>query len=177
MKNQAGPPRRQAGQTLLEILLAFSVSVVVLGGIVVGISTSLNNARFSKNQNLANSYAQEGMSVVRRVRDLSWPDFTSKTNTYYCIAQGSLELEEVLGSPPNRCSDDINDKFLIEGIFYREVELVHNPSPAPLDECGNGSKVTVTVSWSDSKCGVGAALCHKAELTSCFSNIDQIQFL
>ena len=140
---------------------------MVLSGIVIGISTSLSNAQYAKNQNLANSYAHEGMTALRKLRDESWPQFLLYTNSTYCIPQGSLELEEATFPPPNRCSG-----YPVGEIFYREVMLEHispDPTPTPSAECGYGSKATVKVSWSDGRCSIGNALCHKVELISCFS--------
>src|SRR3989344_8816651 len=81
----------QAGQTLLEILLAFSVSILVLSAIVIGITTSLSNTQYTKNQGLANSYAKEAMAVARGIRDSSWGNFSSlkdfTTNITYCLGQ------------------------------------------------------------------------------------------
>ncbi len=151
----------QAGQTLIEILLAFSVSILVLSAIIVGITTSLSNTQYTKNQNLANSYAKEGMAVVRQIRDSSWPNFVSKTQPTYCLVQNSIVLTDP--PPPLNCGQNV-------GIFMREVKFIHNSA-----ECSNGSKVTVTVSWSDNKCPLGAPYCHKVELITCFSNIDQKQ--
>lgn len=158
MKNQKGSPRVEAGQTLLEILLAFSVSILVLSAIVVGITISLSNTQYTKNQNLANSYAKEAMAVVRQIRDSSWPNFFSKTQPTYCLARNSTELAALTSI---NCGQNV-------GIFMREVKFMHNSA-----ECSGGSKVTVKVSWSDSKCPVGTPFCHKAELITCFSNIDQ----
>lgn len=163
----------QAGQTLIETLLAFSVAVLVLSAIVVGISTSLSNTQYTKNQNLANSYAQEGMAVVRGIRDSSWPKFFSyTTNATYCLAQNSI----ILTDPPLalNCGQNV-------GIFSREVKFEHASQSCIADPaclgpaCLKGSKVTVKVSWSDNKCPVGTPLCHKVELVTCFSNIDQKQ--
>lgn len=171
---------KQKGQTLLEILLAFSVSILVLSAIIVGITTSLSNTQYTKNQNLANSYAQEGMAVVRQIRDSNWPKFSQyTTNTTYCLTRNSTELS--LASPPLlNCGQNV-------GIFSREVKIEHNssdclagtpPTPTPVPSIiPRGSKVTVKVSWSDSKCpsGAGNPLCHNVELITCFSNIDQKQ--
>lgn len=180
MKNQNGLPRGEAkcrtvpgeaGQTLIEILMAFSVSILVLSAIVVGVTTSLSNTQYTKNQNQANSYAQEGMSVVRQIRDSSWPKFSSyESNTTYCLKQNSTELTSA-SSPPLFCGDEENK---VGGIFFREVKFIHESG-----ECSNaglsGSKITVKVSWSDNKCPIGTALCHKVELVTCFSNLDQKQ--
>lgn len=163
MKKNAG------GQTLIEILLAFSIAILVLSAIVVGTNTSLGNAQYTKNQNLASSYAQEGMEIVRKIRDSSWDKFLSYSGTY------CLNEEKILVSD---CADI--------GIFKREVIVGHRsenclaptPSVAPAVTPiinPTGSKVAVIVSWFDSKCPSGQNVrCHKVDLVSCFSNINQI---
>jgi type II secretory pathway pseudopilin PulG len=159
--------KEQSGQTFLEILLAFSISILVLSAVILGVTTSLSNAQYTRNQGLANSYAQEGMSVVRKMRDSSWTDFNSKTNGDYCIARNSTTLEAVASE---NC-DELPD------IFRRVVNVIRNtddcaaptPNPPPAVVL-KGNKVTVTVSWTDNKCLPGNPFCHKVELISCFSN-------
>lgn len=164
---------KQKGQTLLEILLAFSVSILVLSAIVIGITTSLSNTQYTKNENLANSYAKEGMAVVRGIRDSSWPNFSSKTEPVYCLSQNSTILTEP-SPPPINCGQNV-------GIFSREVRFEHESVSCKADSdcvepgCLKGSKVNVKVSWSDNKCPVGTPYCHKVELISCLSNLDQKQ--
>lgn len=170
---QAGLPAvasAEAGQTLIEILLAFSVCILVLSAIIIGISTSLSNTQYTKNQNLANSYAKEGMTVVRQLRDSSWNNFHSlrdlfTTNTKYCLGQNPMELKELT---LQNCW--AQSPVPVGGIFSREVKFEHDSV-----DCSGGSKVTVKVSWSDSKCPVGNPRCHNVTLISCFSNLDQKQ--
>lgn len=157
----------QKGQTLLEILLAFSVSILVLGAIVMVITTSLNNAQYTKNQGLANSYAKEGMAIVRKTRDSNWLNFLSKSG-HYCLGSGESEITTPSCTPPN------------VGIFWREITITHNSDRCKADPgctdpgCLKGSSVSVKVSWPDSKCpaGVGDPYCHNVELITCFANLD-----
>lgn len=163
--------KKQNGQTLLEVLLAFSVLILVLSAIIIGVTTSLSNTQYTKNQNLANSYAKQGMAVVRQLRDSSWPNFSSKDKVNYCLAQENpMKLVELTSTD---CGQNV-------GIFSREVTIERNlpdcsagspptPTPTPVP---TARKVTVTVSWSDSKCPVGNPRCHNVKLISCFSNID-----
>ena len=175
MIKQKGSPRCEAGQTLLEVLLAFSASILVLSAIIIGITTSLSNTQYTKNQNLANSYAKEGMAVVRQIRDSSWPKFSFyNTNTTYCLNQSSVALTESV-LPSLTCGPNV------AGVFSRSVKFEHASASCIADPscsgpaCLRGSKVTITVSWSDNKCPVGAPFCHRVELITCFSNIDQKQ--
>lgn len=159
---------KEKGQTLIEILLAFSVSILILSAIAIGITTSLSNAQYTKNQNLANSYAQEGMAIVRKIRDSGWPVFSSyESSIVYCIGPNSTDL--ILASPSSLCRQ--ND-YIIGGVFAREVKLVHYEDDSS-NGCSGGSKATVKVSWSDNKCAVNNSFCHNTELITCLSNIDQ----
>lgn len=166
--------REQAGQTLIEVLLAFSVSILVLSAIIIGITTSLSNTQYTKNQNLANSYAKEAMAVVRKIKESGFSQFSSYTQPVYCLAQNSVVLTKPI-LPSLTCGQNII------GIFSRVVKFEHESAACIADlvcsgpSCLRGSRVTVAVSWSDNKCPVGTPLCHKVELITCFSSIDQKQ--
>lgn len=167
---------RQEGQTLLEILLAFGASILVLSAVVLGVTTSLSSTQYTKKQGLANSYAREGMAVVRKIKDLNLPTFFSYSGSY-CIGPSltysTTDLKTYSGTP--KCRD-----LLVEG-FAREVKFEPNnsdcsegllPPPAPPPAIIlKGSKVTVKVSWPDSKCPTDI-YCHNVELITCFANID-----
>ncbi len=159
------------GQTLLEILLAFSIAMLVLSAIIIGINTSLTNTQYTKNQGLANAYAQEGMDIVRRIKDSDWDIFFAKTAPMYCIDKGSTALRDP--SPALNCGQNVDN------IFSREVKFIHSYSSCLADPgcsgeaCLKGSEVTVKVSWSDSKCE--SPYCHGTELISCFTQINKKQ--
>jgi len=174
--------RKQSGQTLLEILLAFSVAILVLGSIVFGVTTSLSNAQYTKNQGLATSFATEGMTVVRKIRDSSWNNISSladfTNNEKYCLDKNLHFTEIPVGQNCDGSTYGLGDS----GIFSREVRFEHNKSECcPSSGCSSGSvvtsRVTVKVSWADNKCPAGASnpLCHSVQLISCFSNIDSKQ--
>ncbi|MBI4089395.1 MAG: type II secretion system protein [Candidatus Levybacteria bacterium] len=162
------------GQTLLEILLAFGVSILVLSAIIVVVNASLSNAQYTKNQSLANSYAAEAMSVVKQIRDSNWSNFISYvTGTTYCLDQNKATLRES-DPPPLVCGQNVE-------IFSREVRFEHASDSCLADpacmgpSCLKGSKVAVKVLWSDSKCPSGNIFCHQEELITCLSNIYQKQ--
>lgn len=156
------------GQTLIEILLAFSVAILVLGAIVVGVTTSLRNTQYTKNQGLANSYAQEGMAIIRQIRNSRWSDFENYTAAKYCLGPSPVALKE-LELPNKNCG---YEDVAVGDIFSREVVFEHR-SPT----CSGGSKVTVAVAWFDSKCpsGTDNIYCHEVDLVSCFSDIGKKQ--
>lgn len=147
--------RSKSGQSLIEVLLALGMAVVIVTSITALIVFTLDNASFRKNQNLANAYAQEGMEVVRKIRDSSWSYFDS-LNGWFCLAGNSTALVSRGGSD---CDGEGN-----VGIFIREIR-----SQAGGSDCGaSNRKITVSVYWLDGKCNSGS-FCHKAELISCFA--------
>jgi hypothetical protein len=186
MTKQKDLSLNEEGQTLLEVLLAFSVSILALSAVILGIITSLNNAQHTKNQSLASFYAQEGMAVIRKMRDSNlntfslFGTFTPSNKIAYCLGPGANDLGESdrLSVYPN-----CREQKPVGGIFSREVRFEHESSdcrmeipPPPIPTPAiilKGSKVTVIVSWTDNKCPT--PLCHKVELINCFSKIDQKQ--
>jgi|WetSurMetagenome_2_1015567.scaffolds.fasta_scaffold01318_7 type II secretory pathway pseudopilin PulG len=152
-----------AGQMLLEVILAIAMAIITVGAVMMIIVASLSRAQYSKNQDLANSYAREGIDTVRKMRDSNWSDFHSK-NGSYCLNQGAVAL----GSPP--CTANVG------GIFTRKVNLLQDDSVG----CSgggalSGAKITVTVSWPDNKCPPSKLDCNNVTLVSCFSNINAMQ--
>jgi len=162
--------RREDGQTLLEVLLAFGISILVLSSVAMGIVTSLNNIQYTKNQDLATTYAQEGLAAVRQKRDSGWYGTSSlkdySSNTIYCI-DNNLDFQKLIS--PNQ--DCVTEGYAVPGggIFSREVVFQHGSVSCD----GTGSLATVTVSWSDGKCSASAPYCHNVKLVSCFSNVDE----
>ncbi len=146
------------GQTLIEVLIALGVVAVIVSSIAALITTSLSNAQFGRNQNQASVYGQEGMELVRRIRDSDYPTFTTYTGTY-CVAKDQTTLGVASGSctTPN-----------IDTLFIRSIQIEQGG-------CGvNLARVIVSVSWNDSKCQAGNS-CHKSQLSSCFSTVNPIQ--
>lgn len=150
--------KMQKGQTLLEVLVALGASVFILTAITVIVVTSLSGTQFTKNQNLANQYAQEGIEVVRRIRDSGGWTIFSALNGSYCLAGGDTTLSPSCNSPN------------IGGTFVRKVDIIGNSKECPVP-ASNGSKVTSTVSWTDGKCASGT-YCHKVQLTTCLHNVN-----
>lgn len=146
----------QKGQTLIEAVVALAVAITILSAIVVAVVSSLSNTQFTKNQNQANHYAQEGMEIVRQIRNASWASFVNLTNTQYCLLANSKTLDT---RGAGGCGQNV-------GIYVREIDIEHN-SPS----CVGISRVTVNVRWADAKCKDSSnPFCHNASLISCFGN-------
>ncbi len=153
--------KNQHGQALIEALLALAFAVVIVTGVVIAVITSLSNATFTKNQNLASSLAQEGLDIARNLKESSYQTFFSLPSGQYCATSGSTSLSA--GS----CA---------VGSFTRGVYINHqgrDQSGTP--KCAvNGSFVASTVSWNDSKCQNDLDKCHKVQLDSCFYDLNKV---
>lgn len=130
----------EKGQTLIEVVAALGVSIVVISAMTVAVISALSIAQLSKNQNLATQYAQQGMEILRKKKNVDFDFF--KTSATYCLDKNSTTFA---GSSGTTCSVNIDNTFV------RQITIDPNNS-----DCGSGgaagTKVITTVSWTDSKC-------------------------
>lgn len=57
------------GQSLIEVLIALVVASLVIGALAILTLTGTKNSQFAKDQHQATQFAQEGMELVRAIRD------------------------------------------------------------------------------------------------------------
>lgn len=159
---------KSEGQTLVEVLIAISVTVIIISSMTIAVITAISNADYSKNQNLATQFAQEGMEIVKQMQGSNYQTL-STLNGRYCLAQtcsmlstGSGSCGVNSGGTGSNCSTNVNNN-----IFIRQVDIL--PAGSPQSTCVNTIQATVTVLWTDSKCNAGA-YCHNEQIVSCFSN-------
>jgi Tfp pilus assembly protein PilV len=70
-----------SGQSLIEVLAALGVAILVVLGLVVGVTYAIRNVTFAKNQVLATKYAQEWIEEARSLRDENPRVFFADTST------------------------------------------------------------------------------------------------
>jgi len=161
-------PEKQNGQTLIEALVALGAAVLVLSAITVAVISALNNVQYTKNQNLATQYAQQGIEIMRQISQSNWKSFSLYSGKY-CLAQDET-LPCLAGSQTGSCnqSGGLSTCSQNYGIFGREVDIAGVSEAS----CSNENiGVTVIVSWSDSKCtDASSPYCHNVKLNSCLSN-------
>lgn len=147
----------QKGQTLIEALIALGMAVTIISAITSVVIYSLNNSSFSKNQNLARSYVQQSMEKIRGEVRSNYSSFVSTYDTPHCIDENNTLTKKQFNCEP-------------AGTFVKEADF-ESQSP----DCQNSLKVTVTVSWNDSKCTDRLNLyCHNVSSSTCFANINVI---
>lgn len=141
------------GQTLIEVLVALGIITIVVTAISAVVVTSQGSSNFSKDQNLATQYAQEGLDITRKIRDSDFMAFKNYAN-YYCLAKGTNFLDETCVSAN------------IDNYFLRRINIMQSG-------CGIGSaRVQSIVSWQDSKCSFSTPFCHNSTLETCLSTVN-----
>jgi prepilin-type N-terminal cleavage/methylation domain-containing protein len=150
------------GQTLIEVLVALGIISVVATALAAVVITSASNAQFSKNQNMATQYTQEGMEIVRRMRDSDYTVFRTY-NSIYCLDKDS----SILG--PNCTSANIDNFFL------RKVTITQGTCAG--SAVSNVASITVSVAWQDGKCSASNPYCHASRLVTCLSTVNPVPTL
>lgn len=168
--------KHQAGQTLIEVLVGLATLVVVIAAITSSVLSSLYDAEFSKSQSLATSYAEQGVEILRNMRnnDIASLSASYLTNPSYCLGSECTGL--VPGTlnqtgPSNYCWTklSVNCPQNIE-TFVREVDVNQNSTKCQ-SSTTDDVEANVSVSWSDSKCTDALSpFCHSISVSTCFSN-------
>lgn len=148
------------GQGLIEALIALGAAAIIVSAIAIVVITSVSNSTFSKNQNLATQYAQQGIDILRSQSASDWTSFATRSGAF-CLNGGTNNL----GSSVVSCTTPNVDNF-----FIREVTITQGSS-----SCSGNVKVSVDVSWRDGKCTSSSDLyCHSVLLDSCLANINSV---
>lgn len=132
------------GQSLFELVVALSVSALIITGIVILASNSIQNTSYSRDKTLASTYAQQATEWLRKERDQNYDIFESKAlydrtvDIYYCLDDLSWP------SSPGWCPEG----SFVEGnsTFTRVIKF---PSCNPCNS--NLVEANVSVYWDDSK--------------------------
>lgn len=147
------------GQGLIEALVALGAAVIVISTIAIAVVTAVNNSDFSKNQNLAKTYAEQGLESIRTQAREDWNSFFNLPVGNYCLAE---EEKEIAGGPVPSCNKNISN------LFVRSVNI------SSLGCSAQGRKASVSVSWTDGKCSGTNDYCHEALLETCLNNINSV---
>lgn len=98
----------EKGQTLMELIVVTSVSVIIIGALVFATISSLRNAQFAKNQAQATKLAQEGIEQVRVGRDRNQciSNLDDSVNSWNggnsaCLHTGSIWNYQITGTISN----------------------------------------------------------------------------
>lgn len=132
----------RSGQTLAEIVVVLGVVLLLVTGLVVGATGSLKAARFAKAKSIAMGYAQEGMEIVRNIRDTGWGTFQGYGDTsgkLWCLDKSKV-WTDAASLPGGLCPvNNIPDVFTP---YSRKVYFKWTDTPAQM-------RVDVGVTWRD----------------------------
>jgi Tfp pilus assembly protein PilV len=123
------------GQLMIEVIIAISVAMVAIVGLVQVATRSVNNSGSARRQSEATTYGTEALEWVVAQKDLKgWEDFEDKAGTY-CFGV----------SPPGDVwpeQGDCDEATLGNPVQYTRTVNVSNIS-------ANEMGVDVTVSWNE----------------------------
>ena len=165
----------QKGQLLIEAILALAIVVIIVTGIVIALVYSINNSTLSKDQNIATGYAQEGLDIIRNMKDSDYNTFSGLNGTY-CLPEGITAID-----PSADPSEEVTDCALIANRFKRQIYINPNGEdtrPDPTTQVCNAGRFFVAsiILWSEKRCE-NQDTCGKVELNSCFKDLNQVDAL
>lgn len=137
----------ERGQSLLELLISFTIVTIVLVAVVSRATDAARSAAFARNEVLAARFAQEGVEWTRAQRDImGWEAFetlitASGTTVFYCV----LDIQTAITAlATGTCA---SGSVITGTIFNRNIRFDHFTGGANEE---NYVTLRVTVNWSDS---------------------------
>lgn len=107
-------PQFKEGFSLIEILSVLFVISMALLGIVSLINQNIQVQNINKNNLIASSLAQEGIELIRNVRDTNW--LSGKDFDYY-LSDGTYRID-YRGNQPVPTTDISQNKLYLKDGFY-----------------------------------------------------------
>jgi len=161
------------GQTLVEVLVALGVAVVVMTAITTAVLTSLNNSQYSRLQNQASQYAQQGIEIMKSYRDaeaFNAIEADGGRSQFRCLPEDCNPIIDTnfSGCFQRKNSEDLAKTTCTEisstqDKFTRFITINLDGGAV----CGNNTaQIVSTVLWNDGKCS-GTTKCHKVEVKTC----------
>jgi type II secretory pathway pseudopilin PulG len=163
---------KKQGFSIMEVMLAAAVLTIGLVAVIALISSSIRNSANSRDQIIATDLMQEGLELVRNVRD----------NNQAQIFGGSLETGKVFEYFPNdntACKIDKNFGYGIDKIDYDATDFSlklnnnfyeHTSGTSTKfsrriiieDFNGTGRKITSIVTWNSTNPPILTTTCNIA---------------
>jgi Tfp pilus assembly protein PilW len=129
--------RRTKGQSLVEVVVAIAIVILIVSGLVVSVITSLRSAQSSRNRSIATKLTQDGMEIIRNLRDNGWNQFI----TYHSLDPWCMDSSGVLTAPDPVCAPNSTSSSTS---FTRTALLTY-------DVILNRMSVTITVVWTEGR--------------------------
>lgn len=142
---------KQLGFTLVEALVAISILLVAVVGPISLIGDSLHRIYYAKDEMIAINLAQEGVEVVRQVRDSNmlgggaWD--VGITTGNYTLDANILSLTSSVASPQPVYIDTTSGIYLQTNNVGRTITQFSRVVNIEVVNPGIENKVTSTVTW------------------------------
>lgn len=158
--------KRNKGFTLIETLVSLAILTTAVVGMIWVSGNGVSESLYSKNKIIANYLAQEGLEIVRNIRDgevaggAGWDGFldtlSSCSPSTGCTIDATpvvpaISIQECIAEPGKIC----NKNFYLTPSGYYTHQVVgastsfrRKVAVAPIG--GNEASVTVTVTWEQS---------------------------
>ncbi|OGG11487.1 hypothetical protein A2Z00_03510 [Candidatus Gottesmanbacteria bacterium RBG_13_45_10] len=108
------------GQTIVEAIVVIAVVVILTTGVIAGTTASLRSAQDGRVRTQAIRFAQEGVEILRTLRDENWTTFYQHTNQTWCLGSDGI----LTAASGGACSPNITTS---EGTnLTRKVTLTWN---------------------------------------------------
>lgn len=137
----------QAGQTLIEIIIAVGLVVLVLTSVSAGVAISVRNNRHAKSMEEAKQYTREGAEWFRRMRDqLGWDSFAQAVrgdgaSITYCLPSLPQSGAEFIALNNQTCTAT---QVISGTVFNRSMVLTTSSGSIP-----DTVTAVISVSWND----------------------------
>lgn len=129
------------GQSIIELVLAISVTSLVVVGLVSVVTVSIYNTTRARQESQAVGLANQGLEWVRTERDIDWTAFYAKAIRNYCLA--TLDWTQVAPVDGNDLPCSAAGK--IAGTEFTRWLIINISTP------DKEVDITSKVRWSDSK--------------------------
>jgi len=141
---------KNKGFSLMEVIIAIAIITTALISIMVLITFSISSIRVAKSKIIATNLAQEGLEIVRNIRDSNWLSYKRASENWrdglqpgdYRVQYNQLGLLSFSALPLRKNSNGFYQYDSGNNTpFYRKITIEH--------VADNQIKVKVEVNWQE----------------------------
>jgi len=146
------------GFTLMEAIVAIFVVTVGIVGVLSLVTQTISSATISKDKLIAAYLAQEGIEIVRNIRDTNWVGGAASWDTGISYTSDYRLDYQSSGFPDTNCNLSVNNYLKYDGNYYncstgnetkfkRKIIISQPATPdCPAGDCLN---VSILVQWEE----------------------------
>lgn len=155
----------KSGFSIAEVVISASILIIMTAGIFLALGNSITHSADSRNLIIASELAQEGIELVRNVRDNniasgkpSYAQYFDFANANNCRIDKNLNYGngDLVCNSDMRLYIDANNFYTHDNIgsatkFFRRIKIA---------DYAGGKKITSMVSWNGAELGALEADCN-----------------